>query len=180
MYDLLITLKNYYELEEEFSKFYCFLSEVFEKDEEVSKFFSKLYMEEEQHKSMVLYQMKLIKTNPLHFRNIKINGTLLKKTKDYLRSYLTKTKTFQLDECLQVTLLAEACTMESYFSSAFNSLSFELENLTKSMQKESQNHYEKIKKFMEKKGFTVPEIPQPSIEKVEELDSYLEKCFQNV
>ncbi len=179
MLDLLLILKQYYELEEELSKFYLLLSEIFETDSEASKFFSKLYLEEEQHKSIVLYQMKLINTNPIHFRDVKINGALIKKTKEYLKEFLSNTKDFELQKTLKISLILEACTMESYFSSVFNSLSPELENLTKNMQKESQNHYNKIKDFMKKKGFEVPSLSEPDIKGIEELERQLEKCFQD-
>jgi len=180
MFDLITVLKQYYELEEELSKFYLFLSDLFETDEEASKFFSKLYLEEEQHKSMVLYQMRLIKTNPIHFRNVKMNGVLIKKTKEYLKNYISKKNNFELNDCLKVALVLEACTMESYYSSFFNSLSSELENLTKSMQRESQNHYERVKKFMQKRGYDIPVLPDSNINKAEELELSLDKCFQNL
>lgn len=179
MLDLLLILRQYYELEEELSKFYYLLSEIFETDTEASKFFSKLYLEEEQHKSIVLYQMKLINTNPIHFRDVKINGALVKKTKEYLKNYLSKTKDFEIQKTLKIALILEACTMESYFSSVFNSLSPELEKLTKSMQKESRNHHEKIKDFMIKRGFEVPTLVEPDIKGIEELERALEKCFQD-
>lgn len=177
MIDLLLILKQYHELEEELSKFYLWLSEVFLTDEEISKFFSKLYIEEEQHKSMILYQMRLIKMNPIQFRNKTINGALLKKTKEFLSAFLSKTNNIGLEKALKISLILEACTMESYFSSAFSSLSPELNNLNKNMLNASHNHYEKIKKFMTINGFDVPGIPKPEIENIEKLEELLEECF---
>lgn len=180
MFELLTILKKYEELEEELSKFYYWLSEIFLTDEEASKFFSKLYLEEQQHKSIVLYQMRLIKTNPIHFKNFAIDSCLIKKTLKYLKLLTARKNTFSLDEALKISLILEACTMESYFSSAFETISEDLDKLTKSMYNESTNHYEKIKKFMLKKGFEIPNLPEPHIENKKALEKELENCFQNI
>lgn len=176
MIDLILILKEYHELEEELSKFYLWLSEVFLTDDDISKFFSKLYMEEEQHKSMILYQMRLIKMNPIQFRNKTINGALLRKTKEFLKAFFSRTNNINLEKALQISLILEACTMESYFSSVFT-ISPELDNLNKNMLNNSHNHYEKIKKFMSINGFDVPDIPNPKIENLEKLEELLEECF---
>lgn len=175
-----MSLKKYEELEEELSKFYLWLSEVFLTDEEVSRFFSKLYLEEQQHKSMVLYQMRLIKTNPIHFRSFSLDGCLVKKTLEYLKNFTSKINTISLEKALKISLILEASTMESYFASAFGEISPEISKLTKSMQMESKNHFDKIKNFMLKRGFTVLNLPQPDIKNKKELEKELDNCFQNI
>lgn len=179
MLDLISILRNYQDLENDLSKFYLWLSDIFSTDEEVSRFFSKLYMEEEQHKNIVSYQMKLVRANPIHFRNKTINGALVKKTREVLNDLMSKSNNINLELALKQALILEACTMESYFSCVFNSLSKELETLVKNMQKESLSHFEKIKGFMKKKGFEVPLIPEPSIENINELEKTLEEYFKN-
>ncbi|MEJ5166238.1 MAG: hypothetical protein WHV67_04330 [Thermoanaerobaculia bacterium] len=180
MFDLIMSLKKYEELEEELSKFYLWLSEIFLTDEEVSKFFSKLYIEEQQHKSMVLYQMRLIKTNPIHFRTISLDGCLVRKTLDYLKRFISQKNTLSLEEALKTSLLLEACTMESYFTNAFEEVSPEIAKLSRSMQKESQNHFDKIRNFMLKRGMEIPDLPESKIENKLLLEKELDNCFQNI
>lgn len=175
-----MSLKKYEELEEELSKFYLWLSEIFLTDEEASKFFSKLYLEEQQHKSLVLYQMRLIKTNPIHFRKISMDVSLVKKTLDYLRKFISKKNTISLKEALRISLLLEACTMESYFTNAFEEVSPEIAKLSNNMQKESQNHFDKISSFMLKRGMEIPNLPKPTIENKLLLEKELDNCFQNI
>lgn len=170
---------NFNNFEEGLSNFYLFLSDRFLEDEEASKLFSTLYIEKESHKTIVHYFKKLIISNPIHFRNIKIDLFLLKRTNIILKKFLSEKRDLNLENLLEFALIFEACTMENYFIYTLRPISKKFDEFLKNLQKVSKNdHYERIKKFMEKRKMKNISVPEPKPENKEKLEREIEKCLK--
>ncbi len=180
MINLLNVLKEYQQLESELSKFYLWLSDVFIEDEEIKSFFSKLYREEEQHQAVLLYQMRLIKANPINFRNIEINNLhILKDLRKIIEDFMKSPKNVSLEETFKLAYFLEFYTMESYMASTFKDTSKDLDKLVKNMFNESNNHLEKVKKIMLKINIKIPSLKELNDENKENLTEILEKTLKN-
>ncbi len=180
MINLLNVLKEYQQLESELSKFYLWLSDVFIDNEEIKSFFSKLYREEEQHQAVLLYQMRLIKANPISFRNTEINNLhILKDLRKIIEDFMKSPKNISLEETLKLVYFLEFYTIESYMASTFKNTSKDLDILIRNMFNESNNHLERVKKIMLKRNVEIPYLKELNDENKENLMEILEKSLKN-
>lgn len=137
-------------LEQRMADLYAWYGEVFQDDDEAAAFFGKMAQDVRKHRDIVLFEQKLLTSDPSMFENVQIDCDELAQmigVVDAERNAGTPT----MDEAIVVALRMENLVAERRYRSAMERASQDISRLVRSMGESDDQHVEAIKEFAGRK-----------------------------
>ena len=140
MADVIAVLKKIETLEGRISELYKWLGSLFSGDQEISSFFNRLSAEEQQHRNIALYQLRVVRKSPLMFDQIEVAPSFIDEAMANLK-HLRDNPTPTIKEALELSLELENCLCEEYYSSVMKQSNPEFAAVIDSLASACKDHH---------------------------------------
>jgi rubrerythrin len=144
--DILKVLTKLGQLEQDTSKLYEWLSNLFVLDAEVARFFRKLSEDEQAHFDLVKYQERIVRKSPKDFEGVDVDLGAVDKTLSRIAEFRATSPSVR--DAIRFALDLETEIVEKYASTIMNQSNKELAALMKNLTNNlKEDHYQQLIQF---------------------------------
>ena len=149
MKDILTILRLIEKLEESLSKLYVLFSNKFSDNQEIKSFYHQLSVEEDSHRNLVNYQIRVARQNEDIFSNVEVDVEEIKNALQKI-NLIMENSSISIEDALRFTVNIEFSLAEQYAANLMKQSNKEFSKLIDSLVSGFKEHHKKIKNMAEK------------------------------